>query len=200
MAIQMGSLLRDTVVIGASAGGVAALSKLLKGLPADFQAALLIVLHISPTYDSRLANILGRQTALPVSAAEDGQQIQRGHIYVARPGIHLMVEGRRMRLVDGPRINWHKPAVDPLFISAAEQYGPRTIGIVLTGGQSCGTAGLIEIKRRGGISIVQDPADADHPQMPRSAIREAEVDYCLPVGDMASLLTRLVGQPVKRAG
>jgi two-component system chemotaxis response regulator CheB len=190
---------RDLIVIGASAGGVTALEKLVGTLPSQFAAAVLIVLHLSTAYESRLAKILGRKTLLPVHTGKDGDVIKPGSVYVAPSGRHLMLAGNEIKLEDGPRVNWHKPSVDVLFLSAAEEYGPRVIGVVLTGGQNCGTAGLIAIKRHGGISIVQDPDDAEHPQMPRSAIREADVDYCLPLEKIGPLLSRLGSSMSKKS-
>jgi two-component system chemotaxis response regulator CheB len=181
----------DIIVVGASAGGVEALTTLVRGLPADLPAAVFVVLHIPPQSSSMLPAILDRAGPLPAHAAIDGLPIARGHIYVAPPDHHLIVERERMRVVRGPRENRHRPAVDVLFRSAAWEYGPRVVGVVLTGTLDDGTAGLWAIKQRGGIAVVQDPDDALYPGMPRSALAHVDVDHSVPVRDIAPLLQQL---------
>ena len=181
----------DTIVIGASAGGVQALLELVEDLPADLPAAVLIVLHIPADAPSLLPEILGRNSTLPVVAATNGEPIEPGRIYVATPDHHLLIERRHIRLVHGPRENLHRPSIDALFRSAARWSGPRTIGIVLTGARSDGRAGMRAIQQRGGITIVQDPHEAAFPSMPLSVVQTIRVDYSVPLRDIAPLLDKL---------
>jgi len=149
---------RDIVVIGASRGGVEALRGIVAALPPSLQSALLIVLHISPTHASLLPDVLSRAGPLPAEHGRDGTRIERGRIYVAPPDHHMTVGPIGfIRLDQGPKENHTRPAADPLFRSAASVYGPRVIGIILTGGGSDGTQGLIAIEQAGGLAIVQDP-------------------------------------------
>jgi two-component system chemotaxis response regulator CheB len=185
----------DLIVVGASAGGVEALSTLVAGLPADLAATVCIVLHIPPTATSLLPMILGRAGPLPVSAAQDGAPLRQGQVYVAPPDHHLLIESGYLRVVRGPRENRSRPAIDPMFRTAARSYGPRVIGVVLTGALDDGTVGLRAIKERGGIAIVQDPADAYFPDMPRSALRNVAVDYRLPVAAMGAVLAVVAREP-----
>jgi two-component system chemotaxis response regulator CheB len=184
----------DIVVIGASAGGVEALIKLVRGLPADLPAALCVVLHIPAHAPSMLATILNRVSALQAVQPVDGTTIRHGHIYVAPPDHHLIVETGHLRLTRGPKENQNRPAVDPLFRSAALAYGPRVIGVVLTGALDDGTAGLNAIKQRGGIAVVQDPQEAFYPSMPEHAMEYTQVDACLPILDIVAYLARVVGE------
>lgn len=190
---------RDIVVIGTSAGGVEALMRLVAQLPRDFPAAILVVLHLSPGHRSVLPEILTRNGHLPALHPEDGATIQPGHIYVAPNDRHLVVEPGHVRVVKGPRENNHRPAVDPLFRSAARAYGPRVVGVVLTGALDCGTAGLLAVKAQGGTAVVQDPKDAFCPDMPRSALEYVAVDHCVPLAELGELLVRLVTTPIPRA-
>ena len=183
------------VTIGASSGGVEALSRLVGGLPTDLPAAVLVVVHFPEGVPSALPRILNRAGSLEAVHPEDGDRVERGRVYVAPPGFHLLVEDGRVRLACGPKENGHRPAVDPLFRSAAVAYGPRVVGIVLTGADDDGAAGLAAIKRRGGVAVAQDPDDALFRRMPESALGYADVDYCAPVGEMAALLARLVREP-----
>lgn len=183
---------RSIVVIGASAGGVEALKYLVAELPLDLQAAVFIVLHVGPS--SHLAEILDRAAPLPAADAISGEEIRNGSIYVAPPGNHMLVHEGHLLLRRGPRENLARPAIDPLFRSAACSYGARVIGVVLTGSLSDGTAGLRAIKACGGVSVVQDPADAIVPDMPLSAMRNVEIDHCVPLAQMARLLIKLVGE------
>jgi two-component system chemotaxis response regulator CheB len=190
---------RDIIVIGASSGGVETLMTVVAGLPADLPAVFFVVLHIPAWSKSRLPEILRRTGKLPASHPSDGEPIGRGHIYVAPPDLHLLLRDGRMRLVRGPRENNHRPAIDPLFWSAAMTYGPRVVGVVLSGALDDGSAGLVAVKAGGGIAIVQDPRDAMFPDMPRNALRAVEADYCLPKSEISSVLTRLASQPPVRA-
>ncbi|HEX3578400.1 MAG TPA: chemotaxis protein CheB [Thermoanaerobaculia bacterium] len=183
------------VVIGASAGGIEALKELLQGLPEDFGAPLLLVLHIPADSPSVLPKILDRAGPLQVRSAEEGERARSGVVYVAPPDRHLIVEADgTLRTPRGPRENRARPSVDPLFRSAALAYGPRAIGVILSGTLDDGTAGLLAIQRRGGISIVQDPDDAAYPGMPASAIANVAVDYILPLAEIAAQLDRSVKQ------
>lgn len=190
---------RDIVVIGTSAGGVEALRRLAGQLPKDFPAAILVVLHLAPGHRSVLSEILSRAGHLPAVHPEDGMPLEPGHIYVAPNDRHLLVEPGRVRVVKGPRENNHRPAVDPLFRSAARAYGPRVVGVVLTGALDCGSAGLLAVKAQGGLAVVQDPRDAYCPDMPRSALEYVQVDHCVPLAELGELLVRLVTTPLPRA-
>ncbi|HET7570845.1 MAG TPA: chemotaxis protein CheB [Gammaproteobacteria bacterium] len=181
---------KTIIVVGASAGGLTALRTLVAGMPADLAAPVCIVLHIG-RHKSELAAILGRVGPLPVAEAEDGARLADGHIYVAPSDRHLLIADDHIHLTRGPKENFARPAIDPLFRSAAEIYGAGAIGVILSGFLNDGTAGLYEIKRRGGTSVVQTPRDAEHPDMPQSALAHVEVDHCVPVADMPALLARL---------
>jgi two-component system chemotaxis response regulator CheB len=184
----------DIVVIGASAGGVEALRRLMRDLPADVSAAIFIVLHIG-RFESHLAELLDQAGPLPVTEAESGGAIERGHVYVAASDRHLLLHDRHMMLRRGPRENMTRPAIDPLFRSAACNFGARVIGVVLSGALDDGTAGLRAIKRCGSIAVIQDPADAAVPDMPRSAQRHVEIDHAAPISGMGALLASLAGRP-----
>ena len=173
------------VVAGASAGGVEALVELVRSLPADFPHSVLVVLHVAPTGTSVLPAILSRACRLPVGAPADGEELRPGHVYVAPPDCHLVVEDSHLRLSQAPRENGHRPAIDPTMRSAAKTYDGGTIGIVLSGSRDDGTAGLMAIKASGGTAIVQDPDEALYPAMPLSAIAHVEADAILRIGAMA---------------
>lgn len=186
---------RDIVVIGASAGGVPALQRLVKLLPADFPAAVFVVLHIWPNSPSSLPEILARAGNLPAVQAEHGDVIVPGRIYVAPPDHHLMVEADRLFVTQGPRENRFRPAINPLFRSAALAFRHRVIGIVLTGMLDDGAAGLWAIARCGGVCVVQ--ADPQFEEMPRRAAERVNVDYLVPLDEIAPLLVRLTQEPVE---
>lgn len=188
------------IVIGASAGGFEAVSKLVKDLPPDFPAAILIVWHISPDVTGILPEVLNRHGNLPAANAVDGEAIEVGKIYVAPPDYHLLVERGRVRVTKGPKENRFRPAVDPLFRSAAYAYSRRVIGVILSGALDDGTSGLWIIKHRGGVAVVQDPNDAEVPSMPQNALREVAVDYCVPVSKMADLIARLTNEQIEFSG
>ena len=188
------------VVVGASAGGIEAITRLAATMPSDFPAAVCVVLHSGSQSPGVLHGILDRAGPLTAHAVHGGERPQPGHIYVAPPDHHLVVEPNRLRLTKGPRENRFRPAIDPLFRSAAQVYGPAAIGVVLTGNLDDGTAGLWAIKQLGGVAIVQDPADAAFPAMPASAIQHVNVDHVVPVAAMAPLLARVVATPVNEGG
>jgi two-component system chemotaxis response regulator CheB len=190
---------RDIIVVGASAGGVETLIRLVQDLPANLPAAVFIVLHIPPGV-SNLPHILSRNGPLPAFHPQDGAVIQHGQIYVAPPDRHLVVKWGQVHLSVGPHENSHRPAADVLFRSAAQAYGDRVIGVVLSGAMDDGTAGLEAIKMRGGLAVVQNPEEAFSPGMPRSALAHVVVDYCLPVSEIAALLGRLTRQEVEEQG
>jgi two-component system chemotaxis response regulator CheB len=188
----------DIIVIGASAGGVEAVTELVKRLPKDLPAALFVVIHIPPDGSSVLARILNRTGSLRAAAANDREAIEPGRIYVARADCHLLVKRGYVRLVRGPKENNVRPAIDPLFRTAARSYGARVVGVVLSGTLDDGTAGLLAIKSRGGTVIVQDPEEARYQGMPQSAIENVGVDYCLSLDDIAVTLSRLAHEIVER--
>lgn len=179
------------VVVGASQGGVATLQRLVAGLPPDFAAAVFVVLHTG-AHKSELPHLLNHAGPLPAAHPRTGDPIQSGHIYVAPPDYHLIVERGHVQLMKGPKENWARPAIDPLFRSAARAYGRNVIGVILTGALNDGTAGLFEVKERGGTTVVQDPDDAENPSMPRSALAHVRVDHCVPLSRLPQLLVRLV--------
>jgi len=182
---------RDVIVIGASAGGVEALMRLFSELPVDLAAAIGVVLHRSPVHETRLAMVLGRRAALPVYEAGDGDPLKPGAIWLAPRDQHLLVEDGRLRLSRGPREHHTRPAIDPLFVSAAQSYGSRVVGVVLSGTGDDGVRGLIAIKAHGGLSLVQDPAEALHAGMPRNALAGDQVNAILSLDDLASTLGAL---------
>jgi two-component system chemotaxis response regulator CheB len=191
----------DIIVMGASAGGVEALLKLVPQLRHDLPAAVFVVLHTTPRGPGLLAHMLDRAGPLKAVLAEDHAPIQHGTIYVAPPDYHLLVHRDYMRIERGPRENRVRPAIDPLFRSAAVAYGSRVIGVLLTGLLDDGTAGLLAVKRCGGVAVVQHPDDAVYKDMPSSALSHVEVDDCLPLANMGKRLNQLVhepaGEPIK---
>jgi two-component system chemotaxis response regulator CheB len=189
----------NIVVIGASAGGVEALKAIVSHLPASFPATVFVVMHLPMNSPSVLPQILQRAGPLPAAFARHGEAIQQGHIYIAPPGHHLLIKRRYMRLVRGPKENRHRPSVDVLFRTAACAYGPRVVGVVLTGALDDGTIGLQAVKRRGGLAVVQAPHDALVPSMPRSALKSVKVDHCLPLAEIAPLLVQLASYPTEKA-
>jgi two-component system, chemotaxis family, protein-glutamate methylesterase/glutaminase len=186
---------RDIVVIGGSAGSADAMLALLKQLPRDLAAALLVAYHVPPDANGGLDKVLARAGTLPPRPAEDREPIRHGRVYVARPDRHLLVTNGAIRLTRGPRENRWRPAVDTLFRSAAVTYGSRVVGIVMSGRLDDGTAGLQAVKRCGGVAMIQDPADAEYPEMPQSALDNVAIDHRLPVSEMGRTLVRLVAGP-----
>jgi two-component system chemotaxis response regulator CheB len=182
---------RRVIVIGASGGGVEALQQVLEGLPADLPAPVCIVLHVHPRSKSLLPEILSAAGRLPASHATDGERMENGHVYIAPPDHHLMIEREHIHVGMGPKENHQRPCINVTFRSAALAYGHDTIGVILTGQLDDGTAGAWDIKRRGGTIIVQRPDEAAFPSMPLSTLREVEADYTLPLGQIGPLLGRL---------
>ena len=186
---------RDIITIGASAGGLAAIMRLFGSMPKAYAPTVFVVIHISPTAHSKLPLLLERVGWLPAFHPDDGEPILPGHIHVAPPDHHLLVHRDRVLIRRGPRENRTRPAVDPLFRSAGVAFGSRVIGIVLSGTLDDGASGLRAIRRCGGMGVVQDPAEAQWPGMPQSAINRGEADHVLPLDRMPALLTRLSAEP-----
>lgn len=185
---------RDIVVIGASAGGITALRDLVKSLPEKFSASIFVVLHIPPSSPSNLPAILSRAGLLMAVHPKDGEKIKWGRIYVAPPDHHILLEGAHILIRKGPEENRFRPSIDALFRSAAYVYGPRVIGIVLSGLLNDGTSGLWSVKRLGGLTIIQKPEDADFPSMPINAQEYVDADYTVPASEMGPLLTKLTSE------
>lgn len=185
---------RDVVAIGGSTGSIDAVKDLLARLPADFPAAILIVIHVGTTGRNFLAGIFDAKTPLRVETAVEGEAVERGRVYVAPADYHLLVVDATIRLGRGPRENLSRPAIDPLFRSVAINYGPRSIALVLTGMLDDGAAGLNDVKRCGGITVVQNPADAPAPDMPLNALRANDVDYRASLAQLPDVLRSLVGE------
>jgi two-component system, chemotaxis family, protein-glutamate methylesterase/glutaminase len=182
---------RDIVVVGFSAGGIEPLLRLVGALPADFPGAVFVVHHFPPQSVSALPNILQRAAALDVAQAVDGHAIVPGSICVARPDQHLVLTGGRVGCTNGPREQGHRPAIDPLFRSAARTFGHRAVGVLLSGTLDDGTVGLIEIKARGGLALVQEPEEAAYSGMIMSALRSVAVDHVAPARELAAILDRV---------
>jgi two-component system chemotaxis response regulator CheB len=191
---------RDIIVIGASAGGVEALTTLVRDLPPDLPAAVFVVHHVPATGTSILPQLLERAGPLSASHARHDEPIRQGRIYVAPADQHMLLQDGHIRLTRGPRENLSRPAVDPLFRSAALEYRSRVIGVILTGALDDGTVGLVSIAHAGGLTIVQDPDEALFSSMPASALRHVAVDHILPLNDIAPMLTRLVWESATEAG
>jgi len=184
---------RDIIVIGGSSGATLPLKEILSRLPADLPAAVFIVLHIPARGVGILSTVASAATRLPVRQAENGMAIENGKIYLAAPDRHLLLAPNHIILGRGPRENMTRPAIDPLFRSAALHYGPRVIGVLLSGLLSDGAAGLSAVKRCGGLALVQDPADALADEMPLRALEATTVDLCVPsprIGDVLADLAR----------
>lgn len=184
---------RNIIVIGASAGGIEPLKRIVSDLPADLAAAVFVVLHVGPA--SYLPEILDRVGPLPVHKARNGATFKVGNIYVAPPGFHLLLHDDHMLLRRGPRENLARPSIDPLFRSAALSYGARCVGVILSGSLSDGTAGMRAVKAVGGVTVLQHPNDAVVPDMVRSALSYVEIDHCLPAAELGGLLARLATEP-----
>jgi two-component system chemotaxis response regulator CheB len=186
---------RHVIVIGASAGGVEALTRLVADLDGDIRAAVFITIHFPTGGTSALPRILERAGSLEAVHAADRQTIDEGRIYVAPPDHHLLIVRDMVRLYRGPRENGNRPAIDPMFRSAALAYGARVIGVILSGNLDDGTSGLLAIKRRRGTAVVQDPDGATFPSMPQSAIDHVDVDHVVKLDDLGSLLNALAKEP-----
>jgi len=186
---------RDLIAIGTSAGGVEALLDLVKHLPADLPATLLVTIHIPAEVRSELDRMLSHAGKLPAHFARDGERRRRGTIYIAPPDRHLLVDGDRLRLGVGPRENNVRPAIDPMLRSAAVCCGSHAIGVVLTGSLGDGASGLWAIEQCGGLTVVQDPEDAAFVDMPLNALNMVTPDHVVALADLPSLLTKLVRAP-----
>lgn len=178
-------------MIGGSAGGLPALFDVVRHLPAHLRAAICVAIHMSPYSPGKLPEIVERRTELPCLFAADGQPIQSGHIYFAPVDRHLLIDGSKLRVSHGPRENGFRPAVDPLFRTAARSFGERVAGIVLSGSLGDGSYGLALIKRAGGVTIIQDPDEAIVPSMPLSAQKGVEIDHIVSAAEMAPLIVKL---------
>ena len=196
----------DAVAIAASLGGLDALKSVLGALPEGFPAPVLVVQHRPADYRGMLAEILGRHTPLRVKEAEDGETLRNGTVYLAPPGSHLLVNaGGALSLSHGPKVRHVRPSADPLFESIALVYGPRAIAVVLTGGDSDGSAGVKFIRKGGGVVVAQDPQSCAARGMPESAIATGCVDHVLPLGEIGPALAAMVtgrsgAAPVPEAG
>ena len=179
---------RNIIVIGASIGGFEVLKQIVSGLPKDLSASIFIVWHMSPEVTGILPDVLNNLGTVPASNAVDGEEIHFNHIYVAPPDHHMIIEEGRIKVTHGPKENHFRPAIDPLFRSAAYSYGSRVVGVILSGALDDGSSGLWKIKEYGGTAIVQDPNEAQNPSMPRSALKAVKVDHCLPVEELTQVL------------
>ena len=179
------------IVIGASTGGFEVIKSIISQLPPDFVTPIFIVWHMSPDIQGIMPHVLNKLNTISASNAVDGETIQSNHIYVAPPDHHMIIEKGVIKVSRGPKENLFRPAIDPLFRSAALAYGNRVTGIILSGALDDGSSGLWHIKTHGGIAVVQDPNDAEASSMPQSAMRAVKVDYCVPAADLPALLTEL---------
>jgi two-component system chemotaxis response regulator CheB len=190
---------RDLIVVGASAGGVEALRALVHELPVDLPATVLVVLHLPTSAFSALPSILSRAGSMTVRSATNGMTLEPGAILVAPPDQHLLIRANRIALGRGPKENGHRPAIDPLFRSAARWFGPRAIGVILSGTLDDGAAGLWTIAEHGGAAVVQDPDTALYSGMPRAALRAVPAAQVAPLPDLAKLLVDLIAEDVEIA-
>lgn len=183
---------RNIIVVGTSAGGLEALDEVIGQLPAGLPASIFIVQHLAPeaTGEALLRRL--ESHSLNCKLASDGESFKNGNVYIAPADYHLLVKKNRLLVTKGARENRYRPAVDPLFRSAAVAHGSGVIGVILTGMLDDGTAGLIAVKKCGGVTIVQDPTDAAYPEMPQSALNNLKVDHCVPLSEMGLLLEKLV--------
>lgn len=184
------------IVIGASAGGFEALKTITRSLPPGFATPVFIVWHMSPDVQGILPTVLNRSKTIHAAHGINNEEIKANRIYVAPPDHHMLIEDGILLITHGPKENRFRPAVDPLFRSAAYAYGNRVIGVILSGALDDGTAGLWAVKQYGGVAIVQDPRDAEVTSMPENAIRQVKVDHVVPATEIADLLVHLSGQPV----
>ncbi|MEB3357123.1 MAG: chemotaxis protein CheB [Synechococcales bacterium] len=188
-----GSSAKWVIAIAASAGGLDAIAQTLEALPPDLQAAVVLLLHLSPNYRSMLTEIFSRYTSLPVKTARAGDWLETSTVYVAPPGSHLLVgAGGKIRLNQTERVNFVRPSADLLFQSLAESYGDRAIAVVLSGTGTDGANGIRAIKSHQGIALAQDQATSEHYGMPAAAADTGLLDYVLPLAAIATTLCRLV--------
>jgi len=199
--INLEGIPRDVIVIGASAGGVEALIQLFSSLPAGLPVRIAVVIHRSALYSLHLMQVLGRRSTMPVREPEPYETMIPGTIYLAPRDHHMVMNGQHIDLNRGPKEHFTRPAVDPLFTSAAAAYGSRVIGVLLTGAGDDGVAGLIAIKHQGGLGLIQDPQDARIPSMPLNALRYDHVDLVRPLATIPTVLATLAqGRPVESHG
>ncbi len=192
--------LNRLILVGTSAGGLDALTRLIAPLPKDFPAPIFVVQHLAADTSGKvLVETLSKRGRLECKQPVDGEKFQPGHIYVAPPDHHMLIAQGKIIISKGARENRSRPAIDPLFRSAAVAYGARVIGVLLTGYLDDGSSGLLAIQRCGGTCVVQDPADATYPDMPQHALNNLTPDHCLPVNAIGELLTRLVLQPAPKS-
>ena len=187
---------RDIIVIGASSGGLALLRKLAASLPADFPAAVFIVMHTAPDGPGFLADILAAGSKMPASFPKDGDPIKPGRIYVAPPDHHVLLDSQTIVVVRGPRENRFRPAIDPLFRSAAVNHGARVIAVILSGMLDDGASGMDAVKQCGGVAVVQNPAEAEFPDMILNACAAVKPDHAVSVDAMPALFAKLIEEPV----
>lgn len=188
---------RDLVVIGCSAGGVEALPNLLASLPKTLPAAVGVVQHMSANNTTHLVEILNRASPMPVQWAEQGTPVEHGHVYVAPLDVHMLFADRHIALVRGPRENYSRPSINKTFRSAAAHYTQRVIGVLMTGMLDDGVSGLRSIRESGGMTIVQDPADAMYPELPARALQSLRPHHLLPLSSIGPTIVNLVGKPVE---
>lgn len=189
--------IRNLIVIGASAGGIPAINEVLQGFPEEMDAAVVVVLHVSQKSNStNIANSFRRNSSLACSVATNEMPLRKGHLYVAPPEHQLMIKDHSLRLNRGPHENKYRPSIDVLFRSAAVNYGNRTVGIILTGLFEDGTSGMHAIKRSGGICIIQDPAEAQFSDMPRSVLNKINVDYQARLKDIPDIIKEIITHPL----
>lgn len=191
----------DVVVVGSSAGGLRALTELLRPLGAEFPAAIVVVQHLAPAHKSMLPQLVARSTSLRVKQAEDGDRLLPGVVYIAAPDRHLLLSPGRLELTRTRQVHYSRPSIDLLFVSAAEAYGKRCLAVVLSGSGKDGSAGIRAVKQAGGMAIAQDPEGAEFGPMPRAAVETGCVDHVLPLEQLGAALYNLcLGDPVVRAG
>ena len=181
----------DVVAVGASAGGLKSLFKLLGPLPASFPISILVVLHLSPGHPSHLAEVLERKLILKVHQASDGAEMLPGVVYVAPPNLHLVAEPSRVRLLGSPTVHYSRPSIDLLFESVAVNFGDRSVGIILSGSGRDGASGMRSIKMAGGVTMAEDPSKAEFSAMPYAAVATGCVDIVLPLTKLAAGLVDL---------
>ncbi len=185
-------MFHHVIAIGTSAGGVKALQSLIEPLPADFPAPIFLVMHLQPHVSSNLPTVINRYSKLFALYPNDGQIVKSGHVYIAPPNHHMIVSDNKIHLRHGPKIHFSRPSIDPLFYSIATEFGASAIGIILTGMLDDGTAGLFSIKQNKGLTIIQDLNEAEFPEMPRNALKNVEIDHCLSINKIASLILEIV--------
>ena len=183
----------DIVAVGASAGGVEALSSFVESLPGNLDAAVFAVLHFPENATSVLPRILNRSRTLIAKHPEDGDAIQKSHVYIAPPGCHMLVKSGKIRVIRGPKENGHRPAIDPTFRTAARVYGSRVAGVILSGLLDDGVVGMSAIRFCGGMTLVQDPAEAMFPDMPKNTMAAISVDKVAPIAQLAAVISEAAG-------